>query len=232
VWVLLGNGEGTFQPAAQYPAGISPDCVTVGDFNRDGKLDMAASSFYSNDVSVLLGNGNGTFRPAVSYPAGIHPMSVVAGDFNGDGTWNLVIPNYGSGDVSILLGKGDGTFQSGPSVPAVAGPVAVVVADFNSDRKPDIAASNYVSGTLSVMLNPSQTVAGQRPARARGPAQSVATARRTFERPIYVGSSSTKVISMFTWYPEMLLFSISTRCSLTHAPVTLRKVLVAREMPC
>src|SRR2546422_3325299 len=89
--VLLGNGDGTFQAAQTFAAGASPWSVTAGDFNNDGKQDLAAANFGSADVSVLLGNGDGTFQAAVSYPSGTgslshnHPESVRAGDFNADG---------------------------------------------------------------------------------------------------------------------------------------------------
>src|SRR5438552_8737171 len=65
VGVLLGNGDGTFQPAVTLPAGgTAPQCVAVGDFNGDGKPDLAVASYYSNTVTVLLGDGDGTFRTA------------------------------------------------------------------------------------------------------------------------------------------------------------------------
>src|SRR5207253_7449518 len=64
VSVLLGNGDGTFQAAQTFGAGINPDSVAVGDFNGDGLPDLAVANFISNTVSVLLGNGDGTFQPA------------------------------------------------------------------------------------------------------------------------------------------------------------------------
>src|SRR5439155_808712 len=110
--VLLGNGDGKFQPAVSVGAGTSPRSVAVGDLNNDGKPDLVVANFISGDVSVLLGKGDGTFQAAVNYVAGIYPVSVVVSDFNGDGRPDLVVANEESDNVSVMLGKGDGTFQS------------------------------------------------------------------------------------------------------------------------
>src|SRR3989440_597917 len=93
-------------------AGRSPDSVAVGDFNGDGKLDLAVANRGSNDVSVLVGNGDGTFQAALTFAAGSGPSSVAAGDFNGDGKLDLAVASRGSSLVSVLLGNGDGTFQA------------------------------------------------------------------------------------------------------------------------
>src|SRR5262245_49457948 len=81
----MGNGDGTFQAAVKYPAGISPYSVSVGDFNSDGILDLAVGNLLSNNVSVLLGNREGTFQAAVHYAVGSRispPSSVAVRDFN------------------------------------------------------------------------------------------------------------------------------------------------------
>ena len=106
VSVLLGNGDGTFQAAVNYDVGFLPLSVMSGDFNGDGKLDLAVANQKSNSVSVLLGNGDGTFRVAVSYSAGTGPASVTSGDFNGDGKLDLVTANTYGNNVSILLDTG------------------------------------------------------------------------------------------------------------------------------
>src|SRR5206468_994553 len=73
VSVLLGNGDGTFQPAALYGVGLNPQSVAAGDFNGDGRTDLAVANVGSNTVSVLLGNGNGTFQPAQNFAVGSQP---------------------------------------------------------------------------------------------------------------------------------------------------------------
>src|SRR5207248_320280 len=93
VSILLGNGDGTFAAAVNYGAGTTPQSVAIGDFNGDGKADLAVANINSNNVSILLGNGNGTFAVAVNYVVGIRPLSVVIGDFNGDGKGDLAVAN-------------------------------------------------------------------------------------------------------------------------------------------
>src|SRR5260370_20006342 len=115
VSILLGNGDGTFQPHVDYPVGIGPYSVAVGDLNGDGKLDLVVANYPSVfTVSVLLGNGDGTFKPQVTYPVGRQPISVAVADLNGDGKLDLAVADFTDGFVSVLLGNGDGTFQ--PSV--------------------------------------------------------------------------------------------------------------------
>ena len=91
VTVLLGNGSRSgFQRGdrhARWPVGAVPYSVAVGDFNGDGILDIVASNFTSNDVTILLGNGSGGFSAATGGPfaVGTGPYSVAVGDFNRDG---------------------------------------------------------------------------------------------------------------------------------------------------
>ena len=107
--VLIGNGDGTFQPPVEYTVGLGPQNLAVGDFNGDGKPDLAVSG--PNIVSILLNNGDGTFKPHVDYPTGGSPGQIATGDFNGDGKLDLVvIEPSGQSTVSLLLGNGDGTF--------------------------------------------------------------------------------------------------------------------------
>src|SRR5712691_4279164 len=104
-WVLLGNGDGTFQPAKNIyfaSGGGFPWYIAEGDFNGDGKPDLVVSNVDSNTVSVLLGNGDGTFLPAVSFPVGPNPWYFAVGDFNGDGKLDLAVAYYGcSLDCSV-----------------------------------------------------------------------------------------------------------------------------------
>jgi len=137
-----------------FGAGTDPDSVAVGDFNGDGKLDLAVANEGSGNVSVLLGNGHGTFQAAVDYGAGTDPDSVAVGDFNGDGKLDLVVANGGSNNISILLGNGDGTFQAAVNYGVGSGsvPTSVAVGDFNGDGKLDLAVANELSNNVSILL--------------------------------------------------------------------------------
>ena len=71
VSVLLGNGDGTFQPAVNFPVGGSPNSIVMDYFNGDSIQDLAVANGNPNpSISVLLGNGNGTFQSALNFPAG------------------------------------------------------------------------------------------------------------------------------------------------------------------
>ena len=155
VSILLGNGDGTFQPAVNYPVGEGSSFqffqVAVADFNSDCKLDFAVSNFDGNNVSVFLGNGDGTFQAAVNYRVRTNPSWVAAGDFDADGNLDLVVSNQnctlggppcGRGTVSILLGNGDGTFRPHVDYAAGTAPNDVTVGDYNGDGKLDLAVAN------------------------------------------------------------------------------------------
>ncbi len=176
VRALLGNGNGTFQPAVGSPTGIPTDIWTqslaVGDFNDDGMLDLATGNYDhygigGYEVSILLGNGNGTFQPTEPLRVSLTGMAswfVATGDFDGDGKADLVVTEnqpegWGPGGVRLLLGQGDGTFVGG-SVPqqSTYGPEllhAPVLADFNRDGKMDVGVPTGMNfkGLVRVYLN-------------------------------------------------------------------------------
>ncbi len=156
VEILLGDGTGGFFTQTSKPSAfatdMSPYAVAVGDFNRDGKSDLAVANRTTNDVSILLGNGDGTFLAAANVGVGTNPQGVAVGDFNGDGIADLVVANAGSNNVTVLLGNGDGTFQTGTPFGAGTSPFSVAVSDFNGDGKADLAVANNSSSNVSILL--------------------------------------------------------------------------------
>src|SRR5438034_3894416 len=152
VSVLLGVGNGDFQEAPQSPiaVGTTPVWIAVGDFNGDGKPDLAVANVNSDTVSVLLGNGDGTFQAAQTFAVGDGPTSVTAGDFNRDGVQDLATGNWFSGDVSVLLGIGNRTFEQPASLPSGVSVISPVVGDFDGDGKLDLAVANYSNNNISV----------------------------------------------------------------------------------
>jgi YD repeat-containing protein len=161
VSVYLSNGDGTFALASGSPITINnfdPYGAVTGDFNDDGKLDLAVIDTNGN-LAMLLGNGNGTF--ALRSPVFMDcygPVSVVVADFNRDGKLDLAVPcgntvPNNTWGIIVLLGGGDGTFS-----PAFGTPIlfndgsiqAAVAGDFNGDGIPDLATTS--AGQASILL--------------------------------------------------------------------------------
>lgn len=151
VFILLGNGDGTFKPSVSYPVEFGASSLTMGDFNGDGKIDLAVVNSCGdqlcNDqigtISILFGNGDGTFQGQVEYPVQYGPNSIVTADFNNDGILDLAVANdactsSNCGAISLLLGNGNGMFQQQISFPAGNYPHSLGTADLNGDGKPDL----------------------------------------------------------------------------------------------
>jgi uncharacterized protein (DUF2141 family) len=159
VGVLLGNGDGTFQPAQAYGSGgNTTTSLAVADVNGDGKLDLlVANKCVSSDncangnVGVLWGNGDGTFQSAQTYSSGgMVANAVAAQDVNGDGKPDLLVANYCGtpnnchGILGVLLGNDDGTFQTAQTYDSGGSEaVSLAVADLNRDGKPDVIIGHF-----------------------------------------------------------------------------------------
>src|SRR5258708_2400315 len=142
--ILLGHGDGTFQPIALTAVLSAPTAIVAADVNGDGKLDLALTASDFNSVVIFLGNGDGTFMASnssvfsVGGPGGIGNHGLVVADFNGDGKPDLVASRPGNNTIAVLLGNGDGTFQAAVNYPSCLGPKALSAADIDGDGKLDL----------------------------------------------------------------------------------------------
>ena len=153
VAVLLGNGDGTFQPAVTYDSGRpQTETLAVADVNGDGKPDLIVGG-NSPQVGVLLGNGDGTFQTVMESPSLVGADKIVVSDMNGDGKPDVLVLDfcYGAhcnandGAVAVLAGRGDGTFLLVNGAVYDSGgrqAESMAVADVNGDGKPDVVVAN------------------------------------------------------------------------------------------
>jgi len=155
VYVMLGNGDGTFQSPVPVPTSAGAITVTAGDFNGDGKMDLLALEG-GCCVQVFPGNGDGTFGTPVTTPLpyGQSGYAMAVGDLNGDGKLDVAVageslPNY---QVAILLGNGDGTFSADGHYAVFADPLSVAAGRFHGGKAVDLAVGNFLGGSLSVLL--------------------------------------------------------------------------------
>jgi len=151
--VLLGNGLGGFGTVTNYSVGSDPLSVVSGDFNGDGKPDIASANAFSSNVSVILGNGLGSFGSATNYPVSTYPSAIIAADFNNDTKLDFATTGYNAHSMSILLNNGSGGFGNVVNYNTIGvNPNFITTGDFNGDLIPDIATSNYNGNSLSVFL--------------------------------------------------------------------------------
>jgi hypothetical protein len=162
VSVFLGNGDGTFQTRVDYEKSYDLFSLTVGDFNGDGKPDLAVTGsvrsctnathcFWVPFLEVLLDNSDGSFQTSARHGVDNFPSSMAVGDFNSDGKADLAVTND-ENSVSVLLGNGDGTFQPSIDYARGQGHLAPVVADLNLDGAPDLAFITR-GNAVSILLN-------------------------------------------------------------------------------
>ena len=158
VSILMGNGDGTFEPPIDSPAGTGVIGLVAADFNRDRILDLVVDnhpSIGSQTVSLLIGRGDGSFEQPTNLSAGGDPTSLVAADFDRDGNPDLAITT-GVGAVAVLRGNGDGTFQPRVDYLGGFGPVRIIATDMNADDNPDLVLSLTTGipthGAVSILL--------------------------------------------------------------------------------
>jgi hypothetical protein len=142
-----GLGRGKFaSPVNQTMAWRFPGQIVVGDFNRDGNVDLAIATGCCSapgGVTILLGNGDGTFKQGtnITVSSGHAAVSLAIADYNGDHLPDLAIGVVNnqtfSGTTKVYLGKGDGTFKLSSNLSD--GGFQMVAGDFNADGHQDLA---------------------------------------------------------------------------------------------
>jgi hypothetical protein len=167
VSVLLGDGAGSFGTATSFSVGAAsstpnPHSIVSGDFNGDGKADLATANYSTNKASILLGTGTGSFGASTDFTTGtgasLAPYCIITTDFNGDGKADLATSNSSTSTspstISVLLGTGTGTFGSAVSTGLSIGsaPGGLTSGDFNGDTKIDIAVGNVAVDNVYVLL--------------------------------------------------------------------------------
>jgi len=160
--LLLGDGKNKFAAPTfltTFPSATLISNLITGDFNRDGKADIAYVTISDqNRLSVQFGNGDGTFQPPVVVTSAgftVEFFAAATGDFNGDG-----IPDFAvelGGEIEIVLNDGNGHFRSAGTFSEKSGSgftfvPSLVVADFNGDGILDVAAPDGFAETVAVLL--------------------------------------------------------------------------------
>jgi hypothetical protein len=159
VVILLGNGDGTFQPS-QTLSVPRPLGIAAGDFNEDGNQDLAVvetNGTGGGALAVFLGDGKGGFKLSASYPIGIESVNVAVADFNGDGHLDAAVTDQGfertPGDVIVFFGDGHGKLSRSAKFKMSEGPVGIAAGDLNGDHHPDLAVTQFSTGSVAVFLN-------------------------------------------------------------------------------
>ena len=155
MYVLLGNGDGSFQPAEFYftEPGPFPNSIAVGDVDADSDVDVAVTNYDDSEVEVFLNNGAGVFGSSTIAYDGLftRPVQVEMNDLNNDGSSDLLISFDFQIPVSVILSDGSGTFEEIQYNAGIT-PFGLATPDLNNDQIPEIAAINRESDTLTILF--------------------------------------------------------------------------------
>jgi hypothetical protein len=178
VTVYLGDGRGQFDQAAGSPfaAGNNPEDLALGDFDEDGRLDVAAANHETSYLTLLLGDGKGGLASPsqIPVPSRPHPHGVAVGDFNGDRHLDIAVESWEENAVLVFHGNGKAVFAREPERLAVGRKpyYKLRAGDLNNDGKADLVTTNTGGGSVSVLCT-DRTGALQ-------PAKEIATAKSPF----------------------------------------------------
>ncbi|HVO23160.1 MAG TPA: VCBS repeat-containing protein [Candidatus Margulisiibacteriota bacterium] len=156
--VLLANADGSFgSPPKSFPVGMGPAALDFGDFNKDGKRDLAVANASSSDVSILLGKGDGTFQPATSISSSAGPRAIAVADFDRDGSDDFAIAVSINPNVTVFYGNGQGGFVAGVPLGVSGSPSALAARDVTGDLLPDILVTDQSSNLVSAYYSNGRT---------------------------------------------------------------------------
>lgn len=159
--ILLGRGNGSYQPQRSISLSLASISIAAADFNGDARLDLVTSHWGGN-LSLLFGNGDGSFQPVRIFAAeSLNILSAAASDINLDGKTDLILIVWPSSldgffGISVLLGNGNGTFQPKQRAATGRSPRSLAITDLNADRYPDIVTANTENASprdVSILLS-------------------------------------------------------------------------------
>jgi uncharacterized repeat protein (TIGR01451 family) len=154
VTIRLGDGMGGFPDMQATTVDVAhfPNSIAIGDFNRDGKQDLAVTSYAYAAVTLKFGDGMGGFPNTSSVGTSGAPVFVAVGDFNNDGKQDLAVANSGAHSVSVHFGDGMGGFPTSTSTIAQFSPSSIAIGDFNHDGNQDFAVANSSGDNVKINL--------------------------------------------------------------------------------
>jgi hypothetical protein len=152
--LLLGDGDGGFTVSASVAEGGSPWQTVVGDFNGDGKVDVASCNSNTNNIGILFGNGSGGFTAAVTtITCDSFPLAIDCGDIDGDGDLELVTSCYTAAKWDIFPGNGNGTFGTKKTLAASSAASCCVLHDRDNDGDVDLSGLDEVDDYIFFWKN-------------------------------------------------------------------------------
>ncbi len=150
--ILLGNGDGTFDPPSPLSLSLDPTDVAIAKLDGDAFPELIVT-LGGNQLLVFPGTGGGTFGPAKTNTTASFPQRVIAGDINREGNLDVIVSHQTSDSVSVFLGNGDTTLQAKVDYPTGDNPRGMALADLDADNDPDLIVAHLGSAHHAILLN-------------------------------------------------------------------------------